>query len=124
MGQAPSLSIISGCTNMVGLFFFKLLLTCLTGPRKGWVYHPNGPCMYNGMLSNDDLQPFYFSEDHPSMLGWFKDMEIIICECGLWPKEDIELLAQCLGFHCPPGCADCCCWQILFLQPNFMSQKS
>ena len=79
--------------------------------------------MRNGTLPNGDPQPFYFPEDHPSMPSWFKGMEIIIHERGLWPEGDIELLAQCLGFRCPPGRADCCCRRILFLQPDFISQK-
>jgi len=56
------------------------------------------------------------------MPGWFKGMEEIIRERGLWPAEG--LLAQCLGFHCPPGKTDCCCWQLLYMQPDFLNQKS
>jgi hypothetical protein len=78
--------------------------------------------MHDGMLPNGELQSFYFPEDHPSMPAWFKGMEIIIRECGLWPERD--LLAQCPGFHCPPDYVDCCCRCILFSQPNFVSQKS
>ena len=84
--------------------------------------HPNGPCMRSGMLPNGQPQAFYFPEDYPSMPSWFKGMEIIIRECGLWLGNS-DLLAQCPGFHCPPGHADCCCQCILFLQPDFMSQK-
>ena len=57
------------------------------------------------------------------MPSWFKGMEVIICEHGLWPAQG-ELLAQCSDFHCPPGHTDCCCRWLLFLQPDFMSQKS
>ncbi len=87
------------------------------------MHQPNGPRMCSGRLSTDEPQPFYFPKDHPSTPSWFKGMEVIIWERGLWPSEE-ELLAQCLGFHCPPGRTNCCCWRILFLQPNFMSQKS
>ena len=99
------------------------LLTSLTGPKERWTHHPNGSRMRSGTLPNGDPQSFYFSEDHPSMPGWFKGMEIIIRERGLWPEGE-DLLAQCPGFHCPPGHADCCCRRILFLQPDFASQKS
>src|SRR5258707_5663259 len=75
-------------------------------------------------LPNGEPEPFYFPEDHPSMPGWFKGMEIIIQERGLWPKGNIDLLAQCSGFRCPTDCTDCCCQCILFLQPDFVSQKS
>ena len=57
------------------------------------------------------------------MPSWFKGMEIIICEHGLWPTQG-ELHAQCTDFHCPPGHTDCCCRRLLFSQPDFVSQKS
>ncbi len=97
-------------------------LIFLTGPKKGCMHYPNGPCMRNGILPNGEPQLFYFPEDHPSMPGWFKGMEIIIRERGLWPEGD--LLAQCPGFQCPPDSTDCCCRRILFSQPDFRSQKS
>jgi hypothetical protein len=97
-------------------------LTSHTGPKEGWTHQPNGLCMRSGTLSNGEPQSFYFPEDHPSMPGWFKGMEVIIRERGLWPERD--LLAQCPGFHCPPGRNDCCCRCILFLQPDFVSQVS
>ena len=86
--------------------------------------HPNSPHMHSGMLPNSKPHLFYFHEDHPSMPSWFKGMEIIIQECGLWPEGDVNLLAQCPCFHCSPGHTNCCCRCILFIQPNFMSQKS
>ena len=95
-----------------------------TGPKEGWTHQPNGPRMHSGTLPNSEHQSFYFSEDHPSMPGWFKGMEIIIRERGLWPEGVSDLLSQCPGFHCLPGHTDCCCWRILFIQPNFISQKS
>ena len=57
------------------------------------------------------------------MPSWFKGMEILIRERGLWPEGD-DLLAQCPGFRCLPGRVDCCCRRILFMQPDFVSQKS
>jgi hypothetical protein len=80
--------------------------------------------MRNGTLPNGMPQPFYFPESHPSMPGWFKGMEVIIRERGLWPEGAHDLLAQCTNFHCPPGRTDCCCRRILFSQPDFVSQKS
>ena len=77
--------------------------------------------MCNSTLPNGKAQPFYYPEDHPSMPSWFKGMETIIRERSLWPGD---ILAQCPGFHCPPGCIDCCCRRILFSQPDFVSQKS
>jgi hypothetical protein len=69
-----------------------------------------------------DLQLFYFPDDHPTMPGWFKGMEQIIRERGLWP-EDRDLPAECLGFKCPEGDALCCCRRVLFNQADFVSQK-
>ncbi|TFK23541.1 hypothetical protein FA15DRAFT_745030 [Coprinopsis marcescibilis] len=56
------------------------------------------------------------------MPGWFKGMEVIIRERGLWPYS--ELNAQCKGFKCVPGKTDCCCRRLLFTQPDIINQKS
>jgi hypothetical protein len=78
--------------------------------------------MCDGTLPTGTQQPLYFADDHPSMPGWFKGMETVIRECGLWPEQG--LAAQCRDFHCPPGHTDCCCWRLLFTQPDFEGQKS
>jgi hypothetical protein len=78
--------------------------------------------MRSGILPNGEPQPFYFPEGHP-MAGWFKGMEVIIRERGLWPEGVNDLLAQCHNFQCTPGRTDCCCRRILFLQPDFVSEK-
>lgn len=80
-----------------------------------------GPRMRNGTMPNGETQSFYFEDDHPTMPGWFKGMELIIRERGLWQDG---LLAQCPGFKCEAGHADCCCRRILFCQPDFVNQKS
>jgi hypothetical protein len=80
-----------------------------------------GPRMRNGTLPSGGTQSFYFDEDHPTMPGWFKGMEIIIRERNLWKDG---LLAQCPGFKCEAGRTDCCCRRILFCQPDFVNQKS
>jgi hypothetical protein len=49
-------------------------------------------CQGVNPLTGED-QSFYFDEEHPSMKGWFKGMEQIIRECGLWPETG--LLADC-----------------------------
>ena len=67
-------------------------------------------------------QCFYFPDDHPTMPGWFKGMEQIIQERGLWPGPG--LLAECPCFKCPEDQTNCCCRRILFNQPDFTSQKS
>ncbi len=55
------------------------------------------------------------------MPGWFKGMEQIIQECGLWLAEGLNV--QCQNFRCPPGRTDCCCRRLLFSQPDFINQK-
>lgn len=107
--------------HSLGFLSCATVLTPPTGPKKEWMHLSNGLRMRSTTLPNSEHQLFYFPEDHPSMPGWFKGMEVIIWERGLWPEGDV--LSQCPGFHCPPGHADCCCWRILFLQPNFVSQK-
>ncbi|KAJ7169336.1 hypothetical protein C8R43DRAFT_1103535 [Mycena crocata] len=90
-------------------------------PKQGWTLHPDGPRMRNGTLPNGESQSFYFPDDHPTMPGWFKGMEQIVRERGLWRNG---LLSQCTGFKCQAGRTDCCCRRILFCQPDFVNQKS
>ena len=77
--------------------------------------------MRDGQLPTGETQSFYFPPEHLTMPSWFKGMEVIIRERGLWPEDG--LLAQCAGFRCPPGKTDCCCRQLLFTQPDFLNQK-
>lgn len=67
-------------------------------------------------------QDFYFPDDHPTMPGWFKGMEAIIRERGLWPAGGLN--AECAGFKCAPGNTSCCCRRLLFTQPDFVNNKS
>ena len=75
------------------------------------------------VLANGQIQEFYFLDDHPQYPGFFKGMEQIIREWGLWPATE-TLLAQCEGFKCEPGMTNCCCQWLLFTQPDFVDQKS
>jgi hypothetical protein len=78
--------------------------------------------MRNSVLPNGEMQSFYYEDDHPTMPGWFKGMEGIICERNLWPATGLQ--AQCEGFKCVPEKTDCCCRRVLFTQPDFVAQKS
>jgi hypothetical protein len=91
-------------------------------PSPDWVHRKGGARMRNASLPNGQLQNLYFDHDHPTMPGWFKGMEVIIRERGLWP--DGGLLAQCESFRCKNGHTNCCCRRLLFCQPDFMTQKS
>ncbi|THU92285.1 hypothetical protein K435DRAFT_672399 [Dendrothele bispora CBS 962.96] len=89
------------------------------GPKLGWTQHPNGPKMRDGFF-NGAAQPFYYPDNHPTMPGWFKGMEQIIRERGLYPAGGLRAT-------CPTKCDDkadrCCCRRVLFLQPDFIAQK-
>ena len=108
------------------LWFYNLILNLMfcahAEPKEVWTPHPDGPQMRNGTFANGDGQALYFPEEHKTMPGWFKGMEVIIREHGLWPEGGLP--AQCPGFHCPPGRIDCCCRQLLYMQPDFLNQKS
>src|ERR1700736_5174639 len=92
-------------------------------PNEGWTHRKDGPKMRNRMFEPENtLQEFYYLLDHPTMPGWFKRMEIIIRERGLWPSSGLN--AQCEGFKCTAGSTDLCCRHLLFCQPDFKAQKS
>lgn len=67
-------------------------------------------------------QSFYFPDDHPQFPGWFKGMEHIIRERGLWPEGGLPV--KCNGPKRPEGQSSCCCRHLLYTQPDFISQKS
>jgi len=110
-------------SNVRGCFFSSYpTYTILADPNKDWTHDSGGPRMRNGWLPNGQPQPLYFDDDHPTMPGWFKGMEVIIRERGLWPEAGLR--SQCPNFHCPPGRTDCCCRRLIFSQPDFAGQKS
>jgi len=92
-------------------------------PSAGWTHHKDGPHMRPTILADGQVQDFYFPDDHTQYPGYFKGMEQIIRERGLWPPSG-TLLAQCEGFKCEGGRTDCCCRRLLFSQPDFINQRS
>ena len=64
------------------------------GPSKTWGQSPR---MWPGTLPGGARQEFYYPENHPDMPGWFKGMQQILEERGLFHTG---LLAQCPGFKC------------------------
>ncbi|TFY77605.1 hypothetical protein EWM64_g6409 [Hericium alpestre] len=90
-------------------------------PKCGWSNVKDGPKMRDGILPDGTRQPLYFSDDHPTMPGWFKGMEVIIRERGLWP--DNGLPAACVP-RCNKDGTDCCCRRVLYHQADFAGQKS
>lgn len=91
-------------------------------PTEGWTHHKDGPRMRPTTLPDGRIQEFYFPDDHPDYPGYFKGMEQIIRERGLWPDRGLN--AQCEGFKCEAGRTDCCCRRLLFNQLDFQTQKS
>jgi hypothetical protein len=93
------------------------------GSHPTWRHHKDGPKMRATTFGVDNTpQNFYFANNHPTMPGWFKGMEAIIHERGLWPQKGLN--AQCEGFKCEAGKTDCCCRRSLFTQSDFENQKS
>ena len=92
-------------------------------PHATWRHYKEGPKMRTTFFGINNIpQDLYFPENHPTMPGWFKGMETIIRERGLWPEKGLN--AQCEGFKCVVGRKDCCCRRVLFTQPDFVNQKS
>jgi hypothetical protein len=91
-------------------------------PKRLWTHHPKGPRMRDGINpSTGEHQSFYFPDNHPHYPGWFKGMEHIIREHGLWPEGGLP--AECAGPKRPEGQASCCCRHLLYSQSDFLSQK-
>ncbi|KAH8979873.1 hypothetical protein EDB92DRAFT_1954569 [Lactarius akahatsu] len=60
-------------------------------PKEGWTPFKDAPRMRHGIINpqTEELQSFYFPDDHPTMPGRFKGMEQIIQERGLWPEAGL-----------------------------------
>jgi len=85
-------------------------------------YLPNGKPekhvaqMGPGKFADGSPQSFY------NNVGIFKGMTKILIECEL--TEEAKLKAECKGFKCKKGAANCCqCW-VLYNQPDFVDQES
>ena len=105
---------------------FFLLLSLIDAPpqdpKRLWTHHPNGPRMRDGLNPlTGERQSFYFPDDHPKYPGWFKGMEHIICEHGLWPEKGLPV--ECNGSKHPEGPVGCCCHHLLYTQLDFTTQK-
>ena len=110
---------VKGALYIIPQIFWFHSLSAL---KNGWTHNKSGIHMCCGTLPNSKEQSFYFAANHPLMPGWFKGMEQIIYEYGLWPE--VGLPAQFHEFKCPSDCTNCCCQHILYLQPDFIAQKS
>ena len=75
-----------------------------------------------GTSFNSVLQDLYFPTDHLAYPGKFKGMKTILEECRL--HQFANLHTKCPSFKCADVCENCCCWQVLFNQPDFSLVKS
>jgi hypothetical protein len=97
------------------------------GPDGKNIYGPNGKLlkmkirMGHGTLKDGSSQDFYFPDNHPQA-GVFKGMAKILEERGYGNMSKIH--AECTGFKCDPEVSQCCCWRILYNEPDFMNVKS
>ena len=53
-------------------------------PKLDWTSRPGGPKMRDTVLADGSIQSFYYPEDHPTMPGWFKGMQAVLEERGLF----------------------------------------
>ena len=81
--------------------------------------------MHDGRHPDGTPQSPYYPDNHPKYPGCFKGMKQILQECLLISDRQ-TLKASCRTSlnKCPPGRTDCCCWRMLYSQPDFMEQKS
>jgi len=81
--------------------------------------------MRDGRLPDGTPQPMYYPDDHPKFPGFFKGMEQVLRERGLFPTNQF-LKAQCGTSlsKCAPGQTTCCCRWILYNEEDFRQQKS
>ena len=95
-------------------------------PKLSWTACPGGPKMRDTVLPDGSIQSFYHPEDHPTMPGWFKGMQAVLDERGLFRyKENGKgMNGECKDFKYPDGVTDCCCCRILFNQLDFVGVKS
>jgi len=82
--------------------------------------------MHDTVLPDGSIQSFYYPESHPPMPGWFKGMQAVLEERGLfWYNANGKgLNGECKDFKCLNRATDCCCHHILFNQPDFVCMKS
>jgi len=67
------------------------------------------------------LQCLYFPKDHLVSPGMFKGMAIILEDHGYSAST---LWVECKGFKCPQNATSCCCWRMLYNEPDFSEVES
>ncbi|KAJ3992181.1 hypothetical protein F5050DRAFT_1801841 [Lentinula boryana] len=71
----------------------------------------------NGTFRDGTVQELYYPDCHPKYPGWFKGTRVLI-------QERREKGHDLPDKKCEVGRTDCCCRRILYLEPDFVNQKS
>ena len=80
-------------------------------------HHKDSLKMRPGNFGADNTpQDFYFMDDHPTMLGWFKEKSSFV-NVGFGCRKGWTHNAK--GSNVWQEKTDCCCCQLLFTQPDF-----
>ena len=91
------------------------------------VFDPDGKAwcqtvhMGDATFADGGLQCLYFREDHLVSPSIFKGMAVILEECGYSASN---LWVECKGFKCPQNSTSCCCWHMLYNEPEFSEVES
>jgi hypothetical protein len=78
--------------------------------------------MGDAQFANGTPQSLYYTEDHQTLPGVFKGMAVILEERGYTDASKIR--AECKGFKCAKGATNCCCWRMLYNEPDFTLVES
>ncbi|KAJ3743043.1 hypothetical protein DFH05DRAFT_1536122 [Lentinula detonsa] len=90
----------------------------------------------NGIFRDGTVQELYYPDCHPKYPGWFKGTRVLVQERrekghdlpDVWalknPGSKFFKINGACKKKCEVGQTDCCCHQILYLDPDFVNQKS
>ncbi|KIM74804.1 hypothetical protein PILCRDRAFT_99093 [Piloderma croceum F 1598] len=88
------------------------------------VYQPDGTAlkqkvkMCDGSFADGSSQSLYYRDGH-DLTRVFKGMGQILQEWGY--VGALKIRAECLKFHCEKGAVQCCCQQMLYNEPDFVT---
>ena len=94
----------------------------LKNPMPNWVHQKGGrsyaQCNFTKWAAPEPLL-WWWSPHHSRLVqgdgNYHLRMQFMARKC---------LLVQCESFWCKNGLTNCCCWHLLFCQPDFETQKS
>jgi hypothetical protein len=101
--------------------------TNMIGPNGKPVHGPNGVVlkqkvrMCDGQFADGSAQSLYYPEGH-GLAGVFKGIGVILEERRF--DRATKIRAECPKFQCERGVFQCCCWRMLYNEPDFVGVKS